>query len=62
MSKKLSPEAEAMLGVIRRCVDAVPLRPVSTSLKDLPETVMMPVRSKKQSPPRKKHNRKKKER
>lgn len=53
MSKKLSPEAQEAYKAIQRCVAAVPLKPLSSSLEDFPGSVMMPVRPKKPSPPRK---------
>jgi len=47
MSKKLSPEAQKMYEIIQLCVDAVPVKPLSTTLEDFPGSVMMPVRLKK---------------
>ena len=34
--KKLSPKAQKAYEVIQRCVDAIPIKPVSKSLKDFP--------------------------
>lgn len=39
----LDPTAQKALDVIHRCVDAVPTMPLSTSLKDFPGSVVMPL-------------------
>jgi hypothetical protein len=41
----LPPETQEALGVIRRCVEAVPPSPLATSLKDFPGSVVVPMES-----------------